>query len=93
MAHNPAFLAIVNDAKSRIKETDMAGYKKMLEGAQKPVLVDVREESEWSAGHAAVYAPRRVLYAIDTDGNHSLFGKDLVLPYDAAAAAVAPCPA
>jgi rhodanese-related sulfurtransferase len=53
MAHNPAFLAIVNDAKSRIKETDIAGYKRMLEGAQKPILVDVREESEWSAGHAA----------------------------------------
>ena len=52
MAHSPAFLAIVNDAKSRIKQTDMAGYKKMLEGAEKPLLVDVREESEWAAGHA-----------------------------------------
>ena len=52
MAHSPAFLAIVNDAKSRIRQTDMAGYKKMIEGAEKPLVVDVREESEWAAGHA-----------------------------------------
>jgi rhodanese-related sulfurtransferase len=53
MAHNPGFLKLVNDAKSRVKETDMAGYKKMLSDGAKPVLVDVREDSEWAAGHAA----------------------------------------
>ena len=31
----------------------MAGYKKMLAEGTKPVLVDVREDSEWAAGHAA----------------------------------------
>ena len=50
MAHNPGFLKLVNDAKSRIKQTDIEGYKKM---SPKPVLIDVREESEWAAGHAA----------------------------------------
>ena len=52
MAHNPGFLKLVNEAKSRVKQTDMAGYKKMAAGS-KPVLIDVREDSEWNAGHAA----------------------------------------
>jgi rhodanese-related sulfurtransferase len=52
-AHNPAFLALVNDAKSRVREIDIAQYKKMLEGGEPHVLVDVREDSEWKAGHAA----------------------------------------
>ena len=53
MAHNPGFLKLVNEAKSRVKETDIAGYKKMLDDSSKPVLIDVREDSEWAAGHAA----------------------------------------
>jgi rhodanese-related sulfurtransferase len=52
MTHSPAFLQIVNDAKTRIKEIDIDGYKKMLAAGEKPVLVDTREESEWAAGHA-----------------------------------------
>jgi rhodanese-related sulfurtransferase len=53
MAHNPGFLKLVNEAKSRVKETDIAGYKKMLADGSKPVLIDVREDSEWAVGHAA----------------------------------------
>ena len=53
MAHNPGFLKLVNEAKSRIKETDIQGYKKMLADGQKAVLIDVREDNEWAAGHAA----------------------------------------
>ena len=53
MAHNPGFVKLVNEAKSRVKETDMAGYKKMVADGEKPVLIDVREDSEWTAGHAA----------------------------------------
>src|SRR5579859_4799350 len=53
MAHNPAFLKLVNEAKSRVMETDIAGYKKMLADGSKPLLIDVREDSEWAAGHAA----------------------------------------
>ncbi len=52
-AHNPAFLALVNDAKSRVREIDIAQYKKMLEAGDRHVLVDVREDSEWNAGHAS----------------------------------------
>jgi rhodanese-related sulfurtransferase len=51
MAHNPGFLMLVNDAKSRIREVDIDGYKKMLGGGDAAVLVDVREDHEWAAGH------------------------------------------
>ncbi len=52
-AHNSAFLTLVNDAKSRIRQIDIDEYKRMLASGEAPVLVDVREDSEWSAGHAA----------------------------------------
>ena len=51
MAHNPGFLKLVNEAKSRVRETDIEGYKKMLADGEKHALIDVREESEWAAGH------------------------------------------
>ena len=51
MAHNPGFLNLVNDAKSRVKEIDIEGYKKMVESGEPHILVDTREESEWTAGH------------------------------------------
>lgn len=51
--HNPAFLALVNDAKSRIQEIDIAGYQRMRAGGEEHVLIDTREDSEWVAGHAA----------------------------------------
>ena len=44
MKHSPGFLALVNDAKSRVKETDIDGYKEMLEAGEPAVLVDVRED-------------------------------------------------
>ena len=53
MAHNPGFLKLVNESKARIQQTDIEGYKKMLGAGEKPVLIDVREDSEWAAGHAA----------------------------------------
>lgn len=53
MAHNLEFLKLVNDAKSRVQETDINGYKKMLANGEKPLLIDTREDNEWAAGHAA----------------------------------------
>ena len=50
MPHNPGFVAIVNDAKSRIKEIDIDEYKKT--SSEEHVLVDTREDSEWQEGHA-----------------------------------------
>jgi rhodanese-related sulfurtransferase len=51
--HSPGFLAIVNDAKSRIREIDIEGLRRLRESGEPFLLVDVREESEWAAGHAA----------------------------------------
>jgi rhodanese-related sulfurtransferase len=53
MAHNPEFLKLVNDAKSRVKEMDLAGYLKLREAGEAHVLVDTREDNEWAAGHVA----------------------------------------
>lgn len=51
MPHNPGFLKLVNDAKSRVREIDISGYRKMVAATEPHVLVDTREESEWAAGH------------------------------------------
>ncbi len=53
MAHSEAFLEIVNDAKSRVQQIDIVGYQTMREAGEPHVLVDVREDHEWAAGHAA----------------------------------------
>ena len=49
--HSPGFLKIVDDAKTRIKECTIADVKAKLDRGEKFHLVDVREESEWAAGH------------------------------------------
>ena len=51
--HSPGFLAIVQDAKKRIHEIDIEEYKRLLETGEAGQLVDVREEHEWRAAHAA----------------------------------------
>jgi len=51
MQHTPGFLKLVNDAKQRIRETNVDEVKNKLDDGEKFVLVDVREESEWSRGH------------------------------------------
>jgi rhodanese-related sulfurtransferase len=50
-AHNPGFLALVNEAKSRIQQVDIEEYQKMPRDGH--VLIDVREDREWADGHAA----------------------------------------
>lgn len=51
MEHSKEFLAVVYDAKSRVKECDVAeARERVTNGA---VLVDVREDNEFAAGHAA----------------------------------------
>ncbi len=52
-SHNPGFLALVNAAKSRIQEIDMAEYRRLRASNEAHVLIDTRENDEWAAGHAA----------------------------------------
>jgi rhodanese-related sulfurtransferase len=51
MQHAPRFLKIVDDARSRIRETDVDAVKQRLDQGEKFVLVDVREESEFAKDH------------------------------------------
>ncbi|HEV7839749.1 MAG TPA: rhodanese-like domain-containing protein [Gemmatimonadaceae bacterium] len=51
MKHSPGFLKLVDDAKSRVREVTVAETQQKLESG-KVLLIDVREESEWEAGHA-----------------------------------------
>jgi len=51
MIHSEEFLAIVNDAKSRVREVSVdETQERMKNGA---VLIDVREDNEFEAAHAA----------------------------------------
>jgi len=49
--HSEGFLALVNDAKSRVKQINIQEYQKLPRGGH--LLIDVREDNEWAAGHAA----------------------------------------
>ena len=49
--HPPRFLKLVEDAKSRVRETTVDEIKARLDRGEKFVLVDVREESEWQKDH------------------------------------------
>ena len=49
--HSPGFLNIVNDAKKRIRETNVDAVKAKLDRCEKFHLVDVREESEFAKDH------------------------------------------
>jgi rhodanese-related sulfurtransferase len=51
MHHSPRFLKIVDDARSRVKETNVEEVKSKLDRGEKFLLVDVREESEFDKDH------------------------------------------
>ncbi|MEJ0089112.1 MAG: rhodanese-like domain-containing protein [Limisphaerales bacterium] len=53
MEHSPGFLKIVADAKTRVREISVDQTRAWLAQNPKVVLLDVREDSEWNAGHAA----------------------------------------
>jgi rhodanese-related sulfurtransferase len=52
-SHAPGFLKIVADAKSRIKECTVDDVVARQKAGDPFTLIDVREESEYAAGHAA----------------------------------------
>ena len=51
--HSPGFLALVAEVKKRIHEIDIEEYKRLLQAGEAGQLIDVREEHEWNAAHAA----------------------------------------
>ena len=53
MDHSPGFLKIVNEALPHITEISIDQARARLERNPAAILIDVREDSEWTAGHAA----------------------------------------
>jgi rhodanese-related sulfurtransferase len=51
LKHSPGFLKLADDAKSRIREINVDEAQEKLANGE-ATLIDVREESEWEAGHA-----------------------------------------
>ena len=49
--HPPRFLKIVDDAKTRVRETNVDAVKTRMDRGDKFLLVDVREESEFAKDH------------------------------------------
>lgn len=49
--HSPGFLALVQEAKLRVREVSVADTLNAINGGNAR-LIDVREESEFAAGHA-----------------------------------------
>ena len=62
MNSSTRFQKLVADAKSRIKEV-FASDVVAQTGAEKPIIIDVREDSDWNEGHAqgAIHLSRGVI--------------------------------
>jgi rhodanese-related sulfurtransferase len=78
--HPPRFLAIVNDAKKRIREIGVDAVKAKMDGKEKFLLVDVREESEWAKDHlpGAIHLGKGVIER-DIETQVSELGTPIVL--------------
>lgn len=53
MDHSPGFLKVVNEARPHVKEITIDQARTRLRENRDALLIDVREDSEWQAGHAA----------------------------------------
>ena len=54
MIHSEGFLKLVNDAKSRIREVTVDETRERMQSGSSGIrLIDVREDNEWEAAHAA----------------------------------------
>ena len=51
MKHSPGFLALVQEAKLRIRQTSVAAIWQRISGGEKFHLFDIREDNEWESGH------------------------------------------
>jgi rhodanese-related sulfurtransferase len=81
MKHSEAFVKLVDEAKSRVKEISPEEVLSMIDKKQAFHFVDVREDNEWEAGHAvsAIHMGRGV---IERDIEKQIENKsDLVVLY------------
>jgi rhodanese-related sulfurtransferase len=61
--HSAGFLALVEEARARVREISRADYEAMLARREHHVLVDVREDHEWERGRlpGAMHLGRGIL--------------------------------
>lgn len=52
MQHSPEFVALVDEAKARVREMTLDDWRQRSATGEPLHLVDVREDREWLAGHA-----------------------------------------
>jgi rhodanese-related sulfurtransferase len=53
MIHAPGFLKVVNETRPRVREITVEEARSRLARNPHAALIDVREDHEWAAGHAA----------------------------------------
>jgi len=63
MKHSEAFVKLVDDSKSRVKETDVHDVKRRIDTGKPFHLIDTREDHEWDRGHlpGAVHLSRGII--------------------------------
>jgi rhodanese-related sulfurtransferase len=78
--HPPRFLKIVDDAKTRVRETTVDDIKARLDRHDKFVLIDVREDREYDADHipGAVHLGKGIIER-DIEGKYPDLNTPLVL--------------
>jgi len=78
--HSPRFLKITDAAREHVQELTVDDVKGKLDRNEKFVLVDVREDNEWTKGHLprAIHIGRGVLER-DIEDQVSDIGAEIVL--------------
>lgn len=78
MEHSEGFLNIVNDAKTRVREISVAETEQRMRENKDAKLIDVREDNEWDAAHAAgaIHLGKGI---IERDIERTVPGKDTEL--------------
>ena len=63
MDHSPGFLKLAGEAKKHVHEISVAEARAKITASPQVVLMDVREDHEWAAGHAgeAVHLGKGIL--------------------------------
>jgi rhodanese-related sulfurtransferase len=53
MDHSPGFLKVVKEAQAHVREVTLEQARERLKANPEALLIDVREDAEWQAGHAS----------------------------------------
>ena len=80
MIHSEGFLRVVNDARSRIRETTVDAVRLRQQRGESFTLIDIREDHEWAQGRVAgaIHIGRGILER-DIEAAIPNHGADIVL--------------